>query len=372
MRQITCALTLSLLALPCAAQDSWTLDGKHVLAARPSGSDEAQARAANKELAPWLREQMAAAKSPRVFVVCPDSAATLVADLGKAGHTLVARKGDLRALSPKHAAVYTALANFQRLTNLAGLDFKARRKAQDKATKRLLSRKGMATPIRDVLLLSKSKREQLFLAAALGDIPPTPGHEAILALPDIAIVTTLARALPRNAKSLALLQRAYPRQSETNGKNVILREISKRTGRKADAAFLRAVATDADAAPTLRAEAVTALGRRKDPKDFAVLAEIAKTGDLVLRQRAIVGAASSDGVKAIPLLKTLSQDPNLRIRATTVLALGRIGSDAAIKELKRIAKDDAKDAIRTRAQRLLAALKRKKQEKQEREEKQKK
>jgi HEAT repeat protein len=365
MRSILFA-TLCSLALPCAAQEAWLLDDTHVVAVRPSGADEEAAKAAEQELVDWVKARVAAAKAPQVFVVTPDSALTLVADLGKAGHRLVERKGgDLRKLSPKHTKVYRALADYaSQLQQAEG--FQGRRKVQDEVVKGLRAQEGLAGPLRDVILFSKSKQEQVFLATALGGIPAGPWHGQVLALPEASIVLSLARHMPEGAETLAALCAAYPRQQETTCKTALLREIAKRIGPKGDATFLREVAKDGEAPLQLRAEAVTSLGRRNDPKDYEVLAAIAEKGEkgeLALRQRAIVGAASADGVKAIKLLEKLCEDPELRIRAATVLALGRIGSPEALALLRKVAKDDAADAIRARAERMLKALERKQQPK---------
>ncbi len=360
MRPIALALALSLLAaLPCVAEDAWVLDGKHVVIVRASASDEVEAEAAKKELAAWVGERARAAKTPQVFVVGAESAATLVADLGKAGHALVERQAeDLRALSPQHAAVCETYADYLDLLGKAP-GFRAKRRVQDDLTKRLQAREGLTRPIRDLILFSKSKQEQLFLARALAGFPSGPGleHLAVLLLPEAPLVLSLARYLPEaDPKSLALLKRAFPLQAEANCKTVLLREIAKLIGPKGDATFLREVAKDEEAEKELRAEAVTSLGRRGDPRDFETLAALCRKSDPMLRYRAIMGAANSDKVKALPLLRELRKDPEVRLRAGIVLALGQIGSEA-LPTLEEIAQDDPEEAIRTRAQRLLDVLK---------------
>ena len=364
MRPIVLALALSLLAaLPCVAQDAWVLDGKHLVVVRASASDEAEAEAAKKELAAWVGERAKAAKTPQVFVVSAEGAATLVADLGKAGHALVEHRAkDLRAVSPQHAEVYDTYSDYLDLQSKAAGDVEALLKIQDEMAKRLQSQEGLARSVRDVILVSESKQERHFLARALGGFPPGPEQEAVLVLPEVSLVLTLARHLPEgDPKSLALLKRAYPRQAETNCKATLLREIAKAIGPKGDATFLHGVALDGKAARQLRAEAITTLGRREDPQDFETLAALCKKSEPVLRYRAIVAAASSDGAKALPLLLGLRQDPEVRLRASVVLALGRIGSSGAIQALEGIAQDDPEQAVRARAQRLLSTLKRNKE-----------
>lgn len=357
MRSTPLALIL-FAALPCVGQDAWTLDGKHVVAVRASGASEAEAKAAAKELTPWVRARVQAAKTPQVFVVSADSAATLVADLQKAGHALVERKGDLRALSPGHTEVYETLEDLgEGFRGPGRKDFASMRKLETELIERLQAEEGLAGPVCDVLLFSENKFERVFLAKTLAGLALGRPQEVVLTLPETALVVSLARSLPKGPKSLALLQRAFPRQPETSCKTVLLREIGSRVGPKDDAGFLRTVAADTKAARGLRAEAITILGRRENPADFETLAPLCKKGEAVLRYRAIVAAASSGGAKALPLLKELRQDEEIRLRAAVVLALGMIGTKEARGVIEEIAKDDPSEAVRQRAQRLLASLK---------------
>jgi hypothetical protein len=365
----TLLILLSLLALPspalAQARDAiWTLDEKHVLVARERGPACLRAAAAKKHLALWIREQAKQAKEARVFVVERGVTTSLMARLRALGHKIEARKGGLGTLSPKHAEVMQAVEDLQALEAKGpqkGFSSFAERREQTAAlTKRLRKEPGIARALCDVLLVSKNRGVQVFLAKTLGGLASKDDadalQDALWGCSDLGTSLSLVRSLPASRLSLQLVGETFKNEKSATQRSVLIREYGRRLGPKDDAALL-GEAAEKDSEARVRAEATTILGRRNNPRDFPLLSRVAnKDKDLSVRLRATVAAAEVGGDKALGLLEGCSKDPSVRVRATAVLALGRVGSPAAETLLRTICDKDPNPEVRTRASRLLAAL----------------
>ena len=98
----TLFVPLLLLTLPCAAQDAWTLDGKHVVVARDFGSDEIAAKAAKKEKTKKNKAKKKVAKKE----------AKKKAAKKKAAKKTVAKKKDAKKKAKKRPAKKTAAKDY--------------------------------------------------------------------------------------------------------------------------------------------------------------------------------------------------------------------------------------------------------------------
>ena len=173
----------------------------------------------------------------------------------------------------------------------------------------------------------------------------------------------LARYLPDGPDSLAVVGAAFAQEQNPNVRSMLLRGSARRLGDSdpslpdgqnpaldaARAAF-RAAATD-DPDPSVRAEAVSIIGRRGDPRDMDLMAQIAKNEtNLQIRQSAIVAYATTGNQDALPTLGDIARTgDSVEVRASAVLGIARVGGDAAIQLLDQIAQTDPSTAIQQRA-----------------------
>lgn len=280
---------------------------------------------------------------------------------------------ELRRRSADHEAIARLLDRYAELARVDPLsmhgpmfeDFRERERREQELLEELRRLgPGVIPALTEMLLELDHRANQLFMAKALAGME---GPEALGAVEkvlgqvkDVALQTTLVRFLPDSPKSAATVARAFEREENANLRSMLLREYARRLGEGDDSGrelFARAALEDKD--PNVRAEAVTLIGRRGDPRDQALMEQIIRDEqNLPIRQRAIVSYAETGKEQSLPFLENLARDPNasLPIRASAVLAIGRIGGERAIQSLDLMAQTDPDQEIRLRAQRLAASL----------------
>ncbi len=286
---------------------------------------------------------------------------------------LVDRLAELRRRSANHEAIarlldrYAELARVDPLnmndTMFGGLRDRERQEQELLAELRRLG-PGVVPALTEMLLELDQRANQLFMAKALAGMEGADALKAVEEVlgktKDVALQTTLVRYLPESPEAAASVARAFGREDNPNLRGMLLREYSRRLGQGDESGrelFTRAALEDSD--PNVRAEAVTLIGRRGDPRDQALMEQIiAQEQNLPIRQRAIVSYAETGKDNSLPFLENLARDPNasLPIRASAVLAIGRVGGDRAIQSLDLMAQTDPDQEIRLRAQRLAASL----------------
>lgn len=280
---------------------------------------------------------------------------------------------ELRRRSANHEAIARLLDRYAELTRIDPLNmqdpmfesFRDRERREQELLDELRRLgPGIVPALAEMLLELDQRANQLFMAKALAGME---GAEALKAVEDVlgrtkdvALQTTLVRFLPDSPEAAASVARAFGREENPNLRGMLLREYARRLGEGDDAGrevFTRAALEDSD--PNVRAEAVTLIGRRGDPRDQALMEQIInQEQNLPIRQRAIVSYAETGKDSSLPFLENLARDPNasLPIRASAVLAIGRVGGDRAIQTLDLMAQTDPDQEIRLRAQRLAASL----------------
>ena len=278
---------------------------------------------------------------------------------------------ELARRSPNHAELARILEEFADLfkadlmaANPMLEDFQLRQKREEELIARIRAMGPQAAAaLLDMVLGLDNRAQQIFLAKGLAGIP---GQEALDAVgkvlgqnKDVAIQTTLVRFLPQDAASSALVAQAFQGEQNPHLRTMLMRELSAReqgTGGSSEL-FRQAALQDPD--PNVRAEAVSIIGRRGEAADAAVMEQLARNEqNLQIRQRAIVSYAETAREGSLRYLEDLARDPQagLPVRASAVLAIGRVGGDNAIRSLETIAATDPEQEIRTRAQRLAASL----------------
>jgi HEAT repeat protein len=106
----------------------------------------------------------------------------------------------------------------------------------------------------------------------------------------------------------------------------------------------------------VRQESVRSIGRIGTTEARGVLMTVASSGgDLSLRKSAIQELGRSFGEAAVPDLQVLLNDTDEAIRQSTIRALGRVGSTAALDLLRTVAASDASAVIRAHAEAALAS-----------------
>lgn len=289
---------------------------------------------------------------------------------------------ELAARSPEHAEVARILAEFADLfkfdpnqNNPLLEDFQQRQQREDELIARIRALgPAAAGALLDMVLGLDNRAHQIFLSRGLAGIPgpeATAAVERILAAnKDVAIQTTLVRFLPEGADASGLISRAFGTEQNPHLRTMLLRELSTRDQPPEGQApsgpslelFRQAALQDPD--PNVRAEAVSIIGRRGSPDDQAIMEQLAKNEQNVqIRQRAIVAYAETARQSSLRYLEDLARDPNagIPVRASAVLAIGRVGDDktsreSAVRALDTIAATDPEQEIRVRAQRLAASL----------------
>jgi hypothetical protein len=212
---------------------------------------------------------------------------------------------------------------------------------------------------------------KILLAKALGGLTDPEALRAsadvLTGVKDIAIQTTLVRFLSETPDAAQVVAQAFTKEENPNVRAMFLREYARRIGepdlgdpearrtgpvdRDAGRDLFRKAALE-DADPTVRAEAVSIIGRRADARDVDLMADIVKhETNLQIRQSAIVAYATTANEMGLPMLEDLARrEESLEIRASAVLAIARVGTDRAIALLEQIAQSDSREEIRTRAQ----------------------
>ena len=279
---------------------------------------------------------------------------------------------ELRTRSPDHENVARILDEFADLFSFDGLsqnpmfdEFQARRQREEELIARLRALGPYAVEaLKDMVLGLNNRAHQIFLAKGMAGIP---GPEAVAAVRDmlgqtndVALQTTLVRFLPEGDDAAGLVRDAFSEQTNPTARTMLLREYSRRTmdDDQADTTVLREAALG-DSNANVRSEAISILGRRGNPEDAALMERIVREEkNLQLRQRAVVAYGETGGQGTLDTLEGFMRDPNtpVRLKASTVLAISRVGGDRAISSLDLIAQSDPSQDIRTRAQKLANSL----------------
>lgn len=279
---------------------------------------------------------------------------------------------ELRTRSPDHENVARILDEFADLFSFDGLsqnpmfdEFQARRQREEELIARLRALGPYAVEaLKDMVLGLNNRAHQIFLAKGMAGIP---GPETVAAVRDmlgqtndVALQTTLVRFLPEGDDAAGVVRDAFSEQTNPTARTMLLREYSRRTmdDDQADTTVLRDAALR-DSNANVRSEAISILGRRGNPEDAALMEQIVREEkNLQLRQRAVVAYGETGGEGTLDTLDGFMRDPNtpVRLKASTVLAISRVGGDRAISSLDLIAQSDPSQDIRTRAQKLANSL----------------
>ena len=279
---------------------------------------------------------------------------------------------ELRRRSADHENVARLLDEFADLFSFDGLgqnpmfdEFQQRRQREDELIERLRALGPYAVgALKDMVLGLNNRAHQIFLAKGLAGIE---GPEAVAAVRDllgetndVALQTTLVRFLPETGDAAGLVRDAFAEQTNPTARTMLLREYSRRTAddSEADTQVLRDAALS-DSNANVRSEAISILGRRGSAEDAALMEKIVREeSNLQLRQRAVVAYGETGGQGTLDTLEGFMRDPEtpVRLKASTVLAISRVGGDRAISSLDLIAQSDPSPDIRDRAQKLANSL----------------
>ncbi|RMG11053.1 MAG: hypothetical protein D6731_16370 [Planctomycetota bacterium] len=285
----------------------------------------------------------------------------------------------LAARSSTHAAIARLLEDYRRLFDPSALpsagplleQFRERQRREQELIEQLRAMGPAAVgALKDMILGLDARQYRIFLGKALAGMEGPDALSAVAEVlgqvKDVALQTTLARFLPETPDAAATLASAIQGEQSGNLRTMLLREYNRRVGPNdpSGADLLRRLALE-DPDPNVRAEAVTILGRRGDPSDQTMMEQIiSQEKNLSIRQRAIVSYAETGRTQALPFLEQLARNPDtsLPVRASAVLAIGRVGGPQAIQSLDLIAQTDPSQEIRTRANRLAQSLRRRAQD----------
>jgi hypothetical protein len=294
-------------------------------------------------------------------------------------------KGDaleeLAKKSSTHAALARLLEEYAALFDPTAMhtsgpllqNFRERQQREQELLERLRAMgPGAVAALKDMLLGLDNRQFRIFLGKGLAGIGGPDALAAVSAIlgevKDVALQTTLVRFLPPDPDSARTIGEAIAHEENGNLRCMLLREYHRRlapTDESGRDIFREAALNDADA--NVRAEAVTIIGRRGDARDQALMEQIiAGEQNLSIRQRAIVSYAETGGEGSLVFLENLVRQPNtaLPVRASAVLAIGRVGGDQAIQTLDLIAQTDQSPEIKVRAERLVQSLRRRQAEAQ--------
>jgi HEAT repeats len=280
--------------------------------------------------------------------------------------------------SSTHAEVARLLEDWAELSGLnlnRGnlIDFQERQRREEELLARIRSMGPLVIDVLQEMILEIDQRgHQLFMAKALAGMNDPAAFDAVRAIlgqvKDVAVQTTLVRYLPETADAAGAIGDAYGSEDNATLRNMLLREYARRSDGSDDAGrelFRAAALNDPDA--SVRAEAVTIIGRRGDSRDQGLMEEIIRQDStLTIRQRAIVAYAETGQQGSLGFLDQIARDPDsgIRIRASAVLAIGRVGGTQAISMLENLATSDPDQDIRVRAQRMATSLRARQQEAQ--------
>lgn len=299
-----------------------------------------------------------------------------------------AKKGhsakELATRSASHGAIERTLESFDavRKVDFGGQDdrlfqdFRAKQKREAELIDQLRQLgPGAVAAMKDMISDLDDPGYKLLLAKTLAGMKDPEALKAAADLMsscgDMSLQTTLAHWLPPGAESNAILAQDFSNEQNPATRAMLLREYAQRIGSPdinnpspgaamdpaAQALFRQAATNDPD--PSVRSEAVQIIGRRGDPSDMELMAEIAqKESNLQIRQSAIIAYALTGQGQAVGTLSSIatSQDSQVEVRASAVLALARVGGqsadsrDAVLQTLDQIAQNDPSDQIRSRAQ----------------------
>jgi hypothetical protein len=282
---------------------------------------------------------------------------------------------ELAKKSATHAALARLLGEYAGLFDPKALhspgpllqSFRERQQREQELLERLRAMGPAAVDaLKDMLLGLSNRQYRIFLGKGLAGIEGPDALAAVSAIlgevKDVALQTTLVRFLPANPNSARTIGEAISHEENGNLRCMLLREYHRRLAPGDEAGrdiFREAALNDAD--DNVRAEAVTIIGRRGDARDQGLMEQIITAEkNLSIRQRAIVSYAETGKEGSLPFLENLVRQPNtaLPVRASAVLAIGRVGGDSAIQTLDVIAQTDQSQEIRVRAERLVQSLRR--------------
>lgn len=279
---------------------------------------------------------------------------------------------DLLKKSEYHRSLGDYLAEYDQLRNGNGTDnpysnYRERQRLETELLERIRALGSDGVPaVVDVLKTLAGHPFQLFLARALAgmDNPEAlAATEKLLSKFDnYGVRMQLVKSLPRKAESIDVIGRSLNKVKDANLRIMVLREYAHRTRVSGEAsqetvALFRKLALS-DSNPTVRAEAIAVIGRRRLEGEREILETIVrKEKHITVRQRAIVSLARTAGAESLPALKdVLESDAEEGVRASAVLGLTLIGADA-LPALQAVARDDKSEDIRNRAQRAIDNIK---------------
>lgn len=299
----------------------------------------------------------------------PTREVTFVDDSEGTHSTLAA---DLLKKSQFHRTLGDYLAEYDQLRNGNGTDnpysnYRERQRLETELLERIRALGGDGVPaVVDVLKTLAGHPFQLFLARALAGMDNPEALAAteklLTKFDNYGVRMQLVKSLPRKAESIEVIGRALNKVKDANLRIMVLREYAHRTRVSGEAsqetiALFRKLALS-DSNPTVRAEAIAVIGRRRLEGEREILETIVrKEKHVTVRQRAIVSLARTVGAESLPALKeVLESDAEEGVRASAVLGLTLIGADA-LPALQTVARDDKSEDIRNRAQRAINNIK---------------
>jgi hypothetical protein len=276
--------------------------------------------------------------------------------------------GDLVKKSAFHKSLSQYLEDYDQLrtashNNGAYADYRERQRLEAEILDRIRALGEDGVPaIVEVLKTLTGHPFQLFLARALAGME---NPQALAAAEQLlgqfehyGVRMQLVKSLPRRPESIEVIGRTLDKIKDANLRVMVLREYAHRTRVKGQAseetvALFRKLALS-DANPTVRAEAIAVIGRRRLTGEREILETIVrKESHVTVRQRAIVSLARTAGAQSLPVLRdVLESDAQEGVRASAVLALTLIGADA-LPALETVAQNDKSEEIRNRAQRAI-------------------
>lgn len=262
--------------------------------------------------------------------------------------------------SEVHAKVVAVLEDVQRL---AAGDRKTLQEAEPGLVARLhaLGAEGVG-PMRDMVLRFDAEallHPRLFLARVLATSPAEGAraaiHEVLRTTSAPAVAVVIARSVPATPASTTVLVDAFDVAQFSATRCALLRELCTREGFERRAFLAKVLTTETD--PALLAEAVTSAATSGETGTLeAMRALYARVPDTPLRQRLLVVYAQLGGADALAFVDEVSKDAELAVRASAVLAIGRVGGERALAILDRIAREDPAPEVRLRAERMAKSL----------------
>lgn len=227
---------------------------------------------------------------------------------------------------------------------------------------------GVLTAMSDLITELSGHPFQMFLARVLGSMDNDTAREKsaklLVELKAYSVRMQLVKALPRNDGSIDMIGKSIGKVDDANLRVMLVRELALRTRdgenfqRRVASEHFRKLALE-DQSPTVRAEAIAVIGRRKLKGVRDILEQIVRSdGHSTVRQRAIVSLARTAGESSMQTLEEVAMgEAKDSVRASAVLGLTLIGKPA-LRVLEDIARGDNSPDIRQRAQRAIQAIQR--------------